>query len=648
MPEMNEERKQPLKLKNFLQYYNQAEIPISATISIPRNKYIRLKELIRKYFTASQSSTLVRRARCDGVDIQLNSDNPNLDDSDRRQNELNRKRGSGVYKPLEGNITIAPSQLDDALSDVMSMLVPSTDCYQPFANVTNQEAAQAISTFLSKNAKLFNHFEAFHLAFSDCLKYNWGGLLTEWVSTSYIKWIDGQVTMAQGTEGSKLKRLDPRNTYCQPGIPLSEYSERASFIGLVTPTTVFDVNKLIWDNGLELKPFPEEARFTCTPSYNQLPLIFTNDSLPQSQSNLNSFDAIQFGRSRELPNNSCIKQCWVKLIAEDYDLPPSMNGLPYSVYHFVMVNDEILLAEPVRYCFTGLPVALSASILDGLNAESRSFGEQLLPLQTFINYLYNIHRKAALKRIYGARFYDAACVDMKALSSNSDKVQMDVPVNLPANTSIQSKIMSFNDAPDLSQTSADISTALGLMQKILPTETANLMGGLERATVWQAMKTAREAGKRTVKLARILDAAIMQPIILLQVEACIAYLSTLPAINASMDSTTQIDMSTVDLNEIKFDISSGIQTIDKELTAQALDTLISKIIQVPAFAQQFDVFTLLDGLSAMLGTKIDFSQYKLQSPIDSLPVNQRDAAFQLLQQAIAQAEANEQQGNQVQ
>ena len=58
-------------------------------------------------------------------------------------------------------------------------------------------------------------------------------------------------------------------------------------------------------------------------------------------------------------------------------------------------------------------------------------------------------------------------------------------------------------------------------------------------------------------------------------------------------------------------------------------------MQSQAAANQIDVVAVIDYWTGLLGDNTDFTQFRIESPIDTLPVEQKDLAFQLLQQALA-------------
>jgi hypothetical protein len=180
-----------------------------------------------------------------------------------------------------------------------------------------------------------------------------------------------------------------------------------------------------------------------------------------------------------------------------------------------------------------------------------------------------------------------------------------------------------------------------IMQIILPTDTAALMGNLDRATEWQARKALEYSGKSTKLLARQLQASLLIPLKSLHIQTIFENELTLP-VKTEDGSTVDMPVSAFAGREIVYSITTAMTGVDRDIKAQQMDTFINRLIQLPNVSQEYDLTRLFDYQSSLSGHKINFTDFKRKSPIDNMPKELRDQAYQLLQQALAAQQENEQ------
>ena len=86
--------------------------------------------------------------------------------------------------------------------------------------------------------------------------------------------------------------------------------------------------------------------------------------------------------------------------------------------------------------------------------------------------------------------------------------------------------------------------------------------------------------------------------------------------------------------EIEFTIADGLKGLDRLALTMNMKDLFASVLQSTQATQPLDVLKLMDYMSTMFGDYTDFIQFKLESPIDALSVEERNLAFQLLQKVL--------------
>jgi len=74
--------------------------------------------------------------------------------------------------------------------------------------------------------------------------------------------------------------------------------------------------------------------------------------------------------------------------------------------------------------------------------------------------------------------------------------------------------------------------------------------------------------------------------------------------------------------------------------------ILNSVLQSQQAASQLDVVGIIDYWTSLIGDNSDFTQFRIASPLDQLPADQRNLAFQLLQQYMQQQKQNQQKSGQ--
>ena len=88
--------------------------------------------------------------------------------------------------------------------------------------------------------------------------------------------------------------------------------------------------------------------------------------------------------------------------------------------------------------------------------------------------------------------------------------------------------------------------------------------------------------------------------------------------------------------KIEFTLSDGLKGIDKMLVTQSLKEIINMLLQSQV-ARDYDMGAIIDYFLELSGERLDFTQFKYQSPLDALPPEYKELAFMLLKSMDQQA-----------
>jgi len=314
------------------------------------------------------------------------------------------------------------------------------------------------------------------------------------------------------------------------------------------------------------------------------------------------------------------------------------NSEKFEIWQFTVTEDvSIIRAEHLANSHSLLPINLTTPFDDFFDIDTIGPTERLIPMQNFASFVLNIHQRASRKRLFGLTVYDEDVIPMLG-NKQVDLLGGRIPFKSNGQAvDIRKHIQQFNDAPDTTGTLENVTAMLNLMQEVMPTQVLQQVAGLDRATQYQAAALVQGFNKRNLKLAKIINSQAMDGGRTMQMFNIFEFQDNTEIINQQGELEV-INPADFRNTRIEFTVSDGLKGLDRMALIINMKELFNSVLQSSQAQQQMDIVALMDHLSTLFGDFTDFSQFRLKSEIDKLPKEQRDLAFQLLQQAIAQQE----------
>ncbi len=616
-------------------------IKIGQHLDLDWNDYNVLRNYLTTRIQYSYYKTTWRASRADEIDRQLLG-YIELEGKDKARAENNR--AGKAAKVTDVNLSLGQSQIDTAVTALLDMLVPTDKMYEPFGSADTQSAAIAVTKELNKSADKFNHISEYYKVFSDALRYDLGGLEVVWTNQTGSRIendaLTGTARIVPNTvvfSGNKLKALDIRNTFYDLTVSPEKVSTDGGYAGYVEVIGIPQLNEMI-DRG------EVSAEYVCDTweptndliEYNYKP-VFSNAASHPKDTQTRTLDNL-FGITMSPDKAIFMITMYVRLRAKPFKLA-DQDG--QTIWRFRLIGSRIVSAEPLDNAHGRLPIVLTSATCDSLGENMLSYAETLLHMQNFASFLINAKQRGYRKQLYGVTFYDKNKIDMRqALNSvrDNDFENLYVPVDVSDGQAVGSLVQQFNDAPDTAATLADLGSVIELMQTLLPTDSRQSLANLSRVSQWQAQRTVRETDKRTIKIGRLLNASLIAPVIYQSVYNLLQYKDTVTLLND--DGTTQeVTIGELRGVDLELKISSALRGIDKDLAADRLRDVINSLIQVPNISADVNIIGLVRYWSTLMGLDIDLAQFKVESPFDKLTPEQKNAAYQLLNAYMQQAQA---------
>lgn len=563
-----------------------------------------------------------RVQRMQEIDIQL-SGVVVLDKEDRKRDRNNKK--GHKPKPVAHNLPLAYSQIDDCVTYCMSLYAPEMNMFIATSQAKKQSVAEGLTREIGKHGQTLQYYRQVAKFVYNSLKYNLGALSCRWESQNGNVFTadqangatPGQLSKKQGIvwEGNVLKSVDMYNFLYDTSVLPADLPLRGEYFAEVEMVTPFRAKRMADQNII----FGVDR--------------FANTVAPLSNSNNTTFYIRPPSvRETRTENVSSRTTNWQQLWADSAPARDSAAGIEFAwftawvkPYEFDLSTSKnlelwqicmaqgqyIASAFQIEASHEQLPCACATPIEDDLRNDQRTYAEMLLPLQHFASFLLNTHVEATRKAIYGITVFDKNSfpgLDLDEVDLIGARVAMK---STGANIDIDKAFRHYNDAPQTDQNVEMVGKIVELMQKILPTNMANQVADLQRATEYQAAATVQASSRRNLKIARIINDQALTPIKFQMMYNIYENLTVIEYTGLD-GQPAQITPAQLLEAQIEFDVGTGLKGLDRLMQVSIFKELMGYLFQVKDIGQQVDLLALLSYVTQIAGFETDLSQFKLQ------------------------------------
>lgn len=555
-----------------------------------------------------------------------------------RKRALDNAQGIGV-KPTDVKLSMLFSQIDEAQTFILGVLAPEEAIYNVVAPKEKKDVAKGFSVLMNEHAEDFQHYRNYSMFANDCMRYNFGAIGVEWLEEqgNIVELAAGgqRTTKRRVTKsGNALESYDPYNLLMDPSVNPVDLPDKGEYYGYVNVQTPFRL-KVMESKG---EIFNVEAFLRNQPSEKwreKHPTVRNTDTEAESDYNWVSVLSARSGAVESSKAYETIKgHLW--LIPKDWGLS---NDEDYQIWKFILgSDDEILFMEHADNAHGILPIAIAMPYEDHFIWQTKGPTERLIPYQQFGSFMMNIHQRSARKALYGLTFYDKHHINFG--DADDDEILTGGKVAIDSkgqDIDLRKLIVQFSETPDTQNTIQNIGLVGELGQDILPSRLLQQVAGLERATQFQAAATVQSANKRNLKAAKVIDGQAMVKIRFMQMMNIFEKQDMIEVLTDGGE-LVKVDPKEFVSAKLRFLIADGLKGLDRLSLILNSREMLNAVLQSKQAGEQLDIVGIIDHLTSMWGDHTDFKQFKLISPVDKLPADQRDLAFRLLQAFAAKQE----------
>ena len=599
------------------------------------------------------------KTRWERIDREINS-YIQLDQGDAERDSKNAK-GHGV-SPIKRKSDLCFRHLTEAITYIASVLAPDSEMYEVVAPKDKMQAARSFSAKMNKDAQVFDHYGSLLLTVLDALRYNFAPIHTVWKEQHGMKitnseagaaGVEGQANIERAIiwTGNAVNAIDPYNFTFDNSVKLSCLHSEGQYAGFIDVMTEFRLRQLFakakafgWKQFIDEHPggtswvsslFYENERRILSPH------LFGDSSSPMAGENWTKVfaaaEGMQVPGHERLGAAHSVMTLYIHLPPGPFALRPRTDeNEEYSIWEFKILNEkQIIFGEQMPNSHGYLPISIAHSMYDR-TLDVMTFAERLASLQEQESFSINAHVMETRRGINGGlTAYDKE----KFPALEGDDVDIwgggkVAATNLKEGDDIRRYITQINADTRIQDLAAVLQVTEEQAQAVLPTAQAQQVAGLDRATQFQAAAVVQSASRSNLIISRRIDTTGLIPSRHMQHRNLLAFGEQQEII--MQDGTLQTTQpSEWRESQLEFATASGLRGLDRLAYILNMKELMALIVQNQQAAQGFDIVALFNYVSQLFGDYTDMTQFRIQSPIDALPPEQKQLAFELLQQQLA-------------
>ena len=660
-------------------------VKVNENLNLPEDKHKSLMNYIfnAMYPHVKQRNNLIKRYKRISKDLAAVMHTKGL----AEEREKMRAAGETDFLP-DQRYPITQGHVDDIVTHMLQILFPARQMYGATeVDPDEQNIASAFVHVLNTHGDQFAHYKQYGKMLHDAIAFNHTGLKLEWANR--IGWLAhrqnelGQVGSNDILQaGNKITCPDIFNTIWDYHVNPSDYPSEAQLFCEIERVSMYQLMKLAAENqlygpkgmGKMLRDITYEHGVghisdTSKPFYNDYwPNLFggTHSGWHEQGVNTGLYEQRPYIRSKhyyETSNtgNTCgqafdlnaylgnndedtridyraneLLKMYVRLVPKEFGLSDSRDLQVWEIW--VLNGTWIVKATLAGIAHGMMPVTRCVLKTEHGDEESKSVAERLVPFQDLISNTYNLYVKGQRKSVNnGLVFYDSERVKLHQMR---DPTSGYVPVTRTTDAinkrePVSNLIHTVSERPEINTSINDIRQIKEIMQDIMPTDMLQTMADLNRATTHQSQTVSNAGSRRVFRLSRDISTETISPVNYMMTQNIIAFQQPMNMIDSNGD-TIKVNPKQFRDSGIQVAVSDGLRGIDTVAIADSIQQVIQYALQSRRTHSSFDVVKMIEYMLHVQGATFDIEKFRFDTPFDSLDEEQKQMAFQLLQQAAQQ------------
>lgn len=335
---------------------------------------------------------------------------------------------------------IVMSMVDSAVATMGQVFLTDPGIFTALSDPSQQDAADQLNSINIDTAIRAGWARQFLLCFKDGFKYGLMGMECDWCEeTTYSLETDPGVSTTQGTPKkvlwayNKLRRVDMYNAIFDIRVPPAQVHTDGEFAGYVElmsriqlkrfigalPTTIHANIVPAFESGAGGAPF----ELFYYPQINPKALLNVN---PRQATDWMAWAVADSVNKIRYNNMYQVTTLYARIMPADFGLKIPSAKTP-QIWKFVLINNDILVhVRQVTNAHNYLPIIFGQPTEDGLNYQTKSYGDNAEPFQQIAAALWAARMASARRRVVDRAIYNPLYISESNINSDSPTAKIPV------------------------------------------------------------------------------------------------------------------------------------------------------------------------------------------------------------------------------
>lgn len=522
-----------------------------------------------------------------------------------------RARAANAYgdksRIQDVTIPIVMPQVEAGVGYLHNVFLSGYPIFGVVSDPKNIDEALQMDTLMAEHGIRGGWVRQFNLFFRDALKYNIAALEVDWCEETVYK-AETDVLSANGetkarpTEvtwsGNRIRRLDPYNTFWDMRVSPAEVHQHGEFAGKIELMSRIRFKQFIQDlpNKIisNVKTAMESSGNAGTENY-YIPQLNPTAFMQRNGKSSGSFDWEAWARDDieqkiKYKNMYEVTTLYARIIPQDFGMAVPSRNMP-QIWKLIIVNNSTLIyAERQTNAHNYLPILVAQPLEDGLGYQTKSFAQNVAPLQNIGSAIINASMHSRRRAVYDRIAYDPSRV-------NSEDINSSNPIaRIPMRPAAYGKPIgeAFYQFPF-----RDDQTAGAMQELQMISSFAEMTNGVNKAQQGQFVKgnkTRHEyqdvmshSNDRFMTIAQFLESQVFTPIKEILKLNILQYAPAQDVYNRETKATVTVNPLDLRKKSLEFKVADGLLPIDKLIDADTFQVVLQVAGASPQIQQDFDI-----------------------------------------------------------
>lgn len=562
------------------------------------------------------------RSRLETIDRAYLRENDRTEEQFKAKN-ANRFRGD----PTKFQNIIVPvvmPQVEQAVTYQQSVFLTGYPIFGSVSSPEFQDEALMLDTIMGEHQVHYGWTDQLLQVIRDGFKYNLGAAEVTWDrSITYALETD----LSQGAEakqnqvvyaGNKIKRMDMYNTFWDTRCNPEDVAQWGEFFGYTEIMSRIRMKQFIQSLPSQINVKEAfESGYSAPIAYGNSDntgfyLPFLNPEATVDLRTVATTDWLAWaglaGKTTGIKYNNMyqVTTVYARILPSDF----GMNGIPAQntpqIWKFIIVNNQVVVfAERMTNAHNLLPILFYQPVKDGLNYQTKTFAQNIMPFQEIISALANSNIAARRRAISDRVLYDPSRISAAAINNDSPTAKIPVrPSAYQGNLSDAVYPFPFRD-DQFQVTTAEIQGYQQMANQtsgLNPARQGQFVKGNKTRTEYQDVMN--NANGRDMTVALSTEASFFTPLKEILKTNVLQYQGGVSLFNMEREQSVTIDPLALRKAVLAFKMTDGLAPADKVIDGEALALGMQTIASNPQLAAGYNLAPMFSYLMSTRGAKL--------------------------------------------